>query len=128
MQIDPAKRYVAIMHTEKGDIQIELFAQQAPKTVNNFVFLAREGFYNGTTFHRVIRNFMSQGGDPTGSGRGGPGYSFNDDSPALPLKHDSPGILPIPKSRPNPIGSQSVTPYTPTPLPNATHAAFPQPL
>ncbi len=78
MQIDPKKKYTAIMHTAKGDIQIELFAAKAPITVNNFVFLAREGFYNGTTFHRVIGGFMAQGGDPTGTGSGGPGYKFND--------------------------------------------------
>jgi len=74
MQIDPKKQYTAILHTDKGDIQVELLAAQAPKTVNNFVFLAREGFYNGTTFHRVIRGFMVQGGDPKGTGTGGPGY------------------------------------------------------
>jgi cyclophilin family peptidyl-prolyl cis-trans isomerase len=93
MQIDPNKKYMAIMHTEKGDIGIELFAAQAPKTVNNFVFLVREGFYNGTTFHRVIRDFMAQGGDPRGTGTGGPGYKFDDERGALSLKHDSAGIL-----------------------------------
>ena len=89
MQINPSKKYTAILHTEKGDIQIELFAAQAPTTVNNFVFLAREGFYNGTTFHRVIGGFMAQGGDPTGTGRGGPRYQFNDERGALALKHDN---------------------------------------
>jgi len=74
MMIDPAKRYIARLKTGKGDIVVELFADKAPKTVNNFVFLAREGFYDNTTFHRVIENFMIQGGDPTGTGRGGPGY------------------------------------------------------
>ncbi len=87
MQIDPAKKYQAIMHTDKGDITIDLFAAQAPKTVNNFVFLAREGFYNGTTFHRVIGGFMAQGGDPTGTGTGGPGYKWADEPGALALKH-----------------------------------------
>ena len=72
--IDPNKRYTATFHTEVGDFQVELFAAQAPQTVNNFVFLAREGFYDGTMFHRVIPGFMAQGGDPTGTGRGGPGY------------------------------------------------------
>src|SRR5437763_7781969 len=73
MVIDPAKKYVATFHTDVGDFQVELFAAQAPQTVNNFVFLVREGFYNNTTFHRVIRGFMAQGGDPTGTGTGGPG-------------------------------------------------------
>ncbi len=112
------------MHTEKGDIQIELFAQQAPKTVNNFVFLAREGFYNGTTFHRVIRNFMAQGGDPTGSGRGGPGYRFNDESGALALKHDRPGMLSMANAGPNTNGSQFFITYTPTPHLNGKHGVF----
>src|SRR5579885_124915 len=79
MQIDPSKKYTAVMHTDKGDIRIELFAAQAPRTVNNLVVLARDGFYNGTTFHRVIKGFMAQGGDPTGTGTGGPGYRFGDE-------------------------------------------------
>ena len=78
MQIDPSKQYMATFHTSRGDFGVELFAREAPVTVNNFVFLAREGFYDGTTFHRVIRGFMAQAGDPTGTGRGGPGYQFND--------------------------------------------------
>lgn len=124
MQIDPAKRYAAIMHTDKGDIQIELFAQQAPKTVNNFVFLAREGFYNGTTFHRVYHNFMAQGGDPTGSGRGGPGYRFNDEPGALALKHDRPGMLSMANAGPNTNGSQFFITYIPTPHLNGKHGVF----
>ena len=72
---------------------MELFAAQAPQTVNNFVFLAREGFYDNTTFHRVICDFMAQGGDPTGTGTGGPGYKFADERGALALKHDRNGIL-----------------------------------
>jgi len=79
LTIDPTKKYTAVMHTEKGDITIELFAKEAPNTVNNFVFLAREGFYDGITFHRVIPGFMAQGGDPTGTGTGGPGYLFKDE-------------------------------------------------
>src|SRR5437660_11622192 len=93
MVIDPNKRYMATFHTERGDFQVELFAAQAPQTVNNFVFLAREGFYDGTTFHRVIGGFMAQGGDPTGTGTGGPGYRFNDEPCALALKYYSAGIL-----------------------------------
>src|SRR4030042_5341735 len=90
LEIDPKKSYSAILHTEKGDITLLLFADKTPKTVNNFVFLARQGFYNGTKFHRVIANFMAQGGDPTGTGSGGPGYRFADEfHPSL--RHDKPG-------------------------------------
>src|SRR5436190_9125396 len=92
MQIDPKKKYKARMETDKGDMVIELFADKAPKTVNNFVFLAREGFYDGIMFHRVISNFMVQGGDPTGRGSGGPGYKFADEfHPSL--RHDKQGTL-----------------------------------
>ena len=92
MVIDPKKKYSATIHTDKGDMAIELFADRVPKTVNNFVFLAREGFYDDTIFHRVIADFMTQGGDPTGTGRGGPGYRFDDEfDPSL--KHDRPGML-----------------------------------
>jgi cyclophilin family peptidyl-prolyl cis-trans isomerase len=124
MQIDPAKQYTAILHTEKGDIQIELFAAQAPRTVNNFVFLAREGFYNGTMFHRVIRGFMIQGGDPKGTGTGGPGYRFNDEPSALALKHDRPGILSMANAGPNTNGSQFFITHVPTPHLNGKHAVF----
>jgi hypothetical protein len=86
MQIDPIRRYQAIFHTDKGDFTAELFARQAPVTVNNFVFLAHEGFYDGTTLHRVTRDFMAQGGDPQGTGTGGPGYQFADEPGALALK------------------------------------------
>src|ERR671910_1978492 len=79
MQIDPKKKYKAHMETDKGTMVIELFADKVPNTVNNFVFLAREGFYEGVMFHRVIRGFMIQGGDPTGTGTGGPGYRFADE-------------------------------------------------
>jgi peptidyl-prolyl cis-trans isomerase B (cyclophilin B) len=79
MTIDPGKQYSATFKTSRGEIVCDLFARDAPKTVNNFVFLAREKFYNGTVFHRVIENFMIQGGDPTGTGRGGPGYRFEDE-------------------------------------------------
>src|SRR5437764_6267532 len=93
MKIDPKKKYQAIFHTERGDIKIDLFADTAPKTVNNFVFLARDGFYDGTTFHRVIKGFMAQGGDPEGKGTGGPGYKWPDEESALKNKHDGPGVL-----------------------------------
>ncbi len=124
MQIDPAKQYTAIMHTDKGDIQIELFAAQAPRTVNNFVFLAREGFYNGTTFHRVIEGFMAQGGDPTGTGTGGPGYRFPDEPGALALKHEGKGILSMANAGRDTNGSQFFITYGPTPHLNGKHAVF----
>jgi cyclophilin family peptidyl-prolyl cis-trans isomerase len=126
MQIDPTKKYTAILHTDRGDIQIELFAAQAPKTVNNFVFLAREGYYNNTTFHRVIHGFMAQGGDPTGTGRGGPGYQFNDEPGALALKHDRAGILSMANAGANTNGSQFFITYGPTPHLNGKHAVFGQ--
>ncbi len=106
MQIDPNKKYTATFKTEHGDIVIDLFAKQAPTTVNNFVYLARDGFYDGTTFHRVINGFMAQGGDPTGTGRGGPGYRFNDEKGALALKHDGPGVLSMANAGLNTNGSQ----------------------
>src|SRR3989442_4427091 len=124
MQIDPAKQYLAIIHTEKGDVQIELFAAQAPKTVNNFVFLARDGFYNGTTFHRVIRDFMVQGGDPKGTGTGGPGYRFDDEASALALKHDRPGILSMANAGPNTNGSQFFITEVATPWLDGKHTVF----
>src|SRR5437763_8341800 len=88
MVINPAKRYTATFHTEVGDFQVELFAAQAPQTVNNFVFLARDGYYNNTTFHRVIPGFMAQGVAPTGHGGVGPGYHFAAERGALALNLD----------------------------------------
>ena len=124
MVIDPAKKYIATFHTEVGDFQVELFAAQAPQTVNNFVFLAREGFYNNTTFHRVIRDFMAQGGDPTGTGTGGPGYKFADERGALSLKHDRAGILSMANAGPNTNGSQFFITFGPTPHLNGKHGVF----
>lgn len=126
MQIDPAKKYTAVLHTSKGDMSIELFAAQAPVTVNNFVFLAREGFYNGTTFHRVISGFMVQGGDPTGTGTGGPGYKFNDEPGALALQHDKAGILSMANAGRNTNGSQFFITYGPQPHLNGKHGVFGQ--
>jgi cyclophilin family peptidyl-prolyl cis-trans isomerase len=126
MQIDSTKKYTAILHTKKGDIHVELFAAKAPITVNNFVFLAREGFYNNTTFHRVIGGFMAQGGDPTGTGRGGPGYKFNDEESALTLKHDKAGILSMANAGRNTNGSQFFITYGPTLHLNGAHAVFGQ--
>ena len=126
MQIDPAKSYVAHFNTSKGAFDVSLFASEAPITVNNFVFLAREGFYDGITFHRVIKDppFMIQGGDPTGSGRGGPGYKFADEAGALALKHDGPGILSMANAGPNTNGSQFFITHIATPHLNGKHGVF----
>ncbi|MHB9034953.1 MAG: peptidylprolyl isomerase [Anaerolineae bacterium] len=114
MALDPTKMYQAILHTVKGDITIHLYAKEAPVTVNNFVFLARQGFYNGVTFHRVIKGFMAQTGDPTGSGMGGPGYKFaNEINKAL--RHDSEGIVAMANAGPNTNGSQFYITFGPTP-------------
>ena len=123
MSIDPDQRYVATLETEKGDIVIELHAKEAPTTVNNFVFLAREGFYNNTTFHRVLPGFMAQGGDPTGTGSGGPGYQFPDEF-SLSLRHDSPGILSMANAGPNTNGSQFFITHAPTPHLDDRHTVF----
>ena len=124
MQIDPNRHYEAIFHTQRGDFTVELFAQQAPVTVNNFVALARDGFYNGTTFHRVIKGFMAQGGDPTGTGRGGPGYQFNDEPGALALKHEGAGILSMANAGRNTNGSQFFITFGATPHLNGKHGVF----
>jgi len=124
MVIDPKKKYTATFHTQVGDFQVELFATQAPQTVNNFVFLVRDGFYNGTTFHRVIRGFMAQGGDPTGTGMGSPGYKFADERGALSLPHDRPGILSMANAGPNTNGSQFFITFGPTPHLNGKHGVF----
>lgn len=125
MQIDPKKKYIARMETDKGTMVIELFADKAPITVNNFVFLAREGYYEGIIFHRVIADFMAQGGDPTGKGSGGPGYHFKDEfHPAL--KHDKPGILSMANAGPGTNGSQFFITHVPTPWLNGKHSIFGQ--
>ena len=125
MQIDPKKKYKARMETDKGTMVIELFADKAPKTVNNFVFLSREGFYDGIIFHRVISNFMAQGGDPTGRGSGGPGYKFADEfHPGL--KHDKGGVLSMANAGPNTNGSQFFITHLPTPHLDNRHSVFGQ--
>jgi len=124
MQIDPAKSYQAIFHTNRGDFTVDLFAQDAPNTVNNFVFLARDGFYDGTTFHRVIKGFMAQGGDPTGTGTGGPGYQWNDEPSALALKHDGAGVLSMANAGRNTNGSQFFITFGATSHLNGKHAVF----
>jgi cyclophilin family peptidyl-prolyl cis-trans isomerase len=123
--IDPKKSYKATLHTDKGDIVLQLFADKAPLTVNNFVFLAREGFYDGTIFHRVIEDFMVQGGDPTGTGRDGPGYKFADEfHPSL--KHDKPGVLSMANAGAGTNGSQFFITHVPTPWLNGKHSIFGQ--
>lgn len=103
MQIDTNKTYTAKVETNKGSFDIELFAKDAPKTVNNFVVLSRDGFYNGLTFHRVIKDFMIQGGDPSGDGTGGPGYKFEDEINSHKLVR---GTLAMANSGANTNGSQ----------------------
>lgn len=125
MTIDPAKQYSVSLHTEKGDILVELFAEKAPKTVNNFVFLARQGFYDGTIFHRVIDDFMVQGGDPTGTGRGGPGYRFEDEFHP-DLRHDKPGVLSMANAGRGTNGSQFFITHLPTPWLDDRHSVFGQ--
>src|SRR5688500_14407783 len=124
LDIDLNKSYTATSTTKHGDFKVELFAKQAPVTVNNFVFLARDGYYDGTTFHRVIPAFMVQGGDPTGTGRGGPGYTFRDEPDALALKHDGPGVFSMANAGPNTNGSQFFITHRATPHLNGKHAVF----
>ncbi len=123
MTIDVNKTYIATLETAKGNIVIELMPKVAPKTVNNFVFLARQGFYDGVTFHRVIKGFMAQGGDPTGTGMGGPGYEFEDEfSPDVTF--DGPGILAMANAGPGTNGSQFFITYDATPHLNGRHTIF----
>ena len=123
LTIDPKQKYTAVLHTDKGDIKLELFADKTPKTVNNFVFLARQGFFDGTFFHRVIADFMVQGGDPTGTGRGGPGYRFADEfHPSL--RHDKPGMLSMANAGPGTNGSQFFITHVATPWLDNKHSVF----
>jgi cyclophilin family peptidyl-prolyl cis-trans isomerase len=104
MTIDAKKKYTAVLDTSLGSFKVELFASESPKTVNNFVFLARQKYYDGVIFHRIIKTFMIQGGDPTGTGCGGPGYQFEDE---LPVKHSyEVGTLAMANAGPNTNGSQ----------------------
>ncbi len=121
--IDPKKTYKAAFSTEVGDFVVELYADRAPKTVNNFVFLSREGFYNDVTFHRVIAGFMAQGGDPTGTGMGGPGYKFADEFHPT-LRHNTEGILSMANAGPGTNGSQFFITYGPTPHLDNRHSVF----
>jgi cyclophilin family peptidyl-prolyl cis-trans isomerase len=123
MTIDTTKSYFATLQTAKGDIRIELLASQAPRTVNNFVFLARAGFYDGTTFHRVLQDFMAQGGDPTGTGAGGPGYKFEDEFTSA-LTFSEPGMVAMANSGPNTNGSQFFITFAPVTYLNGKHTIF----
>ncbi len=123
MQIDVSKTYYATIKTDIGDIRLQLFADKAPKTVNNFVFLARQGYYDNTIFHRVIAGFMAQAGDPTGTGRGGPGYRFEDEFHP-DLKHDSEGIVSMANAGANTNGSQFFITYAPQPHLDGAHTVF----
>ncbi len=123
LTIDPKKSYTATIKTARGNIVIDLYADKAPKTVNNFVFLAREGFYDNTTFHRVIKDFMVQGGDPKGTGTGGPGYQFGDEiHPSL--RHNVPGILSMANAGPGTNGSQFFITHIGTPWLDGKHTVF----
>ncbi|MDD5398755.1 MAG: peptidylprolyl isomerase [Dehalococcoidia bacterium] len=123
MTIDVNKTYTALIKTAKGDLVLELYPQDAPVTVNNFVTLARKGFYNGLTFHRVIPDFMAQGGDPSGNGTGGPGYQFQDE---FSSRTHQAGSLSMANSGPNTNGSQFFICYTPQPHLNGKHTVFGQ--
>ena len=122
-QIDPKKVYRVTIETNRGIIELELSPHHAPKTVNNFVFLVREGFYDGVIFHRVISDFVIQGGDPTGTGRGGPGYQFEDELKGNPLKHER-GAISMANSGPNTNGSQFFITHSPQPHLNGKHTVF----
>lgn len=122
MTIDPKKTYTATIATEVGDIVIRLFADKAPKTVNSFVFLARQGFYDGTTFHRVLEGFMAQGGDPTGTGTGGPGYEFENENPDA--QFDRAGLLAMANRGRNTNGSQFFITFGPVQLSGADYTIF----
>jgi peptidyl-prolyl cis-trans isomerase B (cyclophilin B) len=123
MVIDPAKTYAATVKTSRGDIEVDLFAAEAPKTVNNFVFLARDGFYDGLTFHRVIRDFVAQGGCPLGTGTGGPGYKFEDETRGNPHRHET-GSLSMANAGPNTNGSQFFICHKPQPHLDGKHTVF----
>jgi len=125
MSIDRSKKYSATLDTSRGKIVVDLFAADAPKTVNNFVFLARDGFYDGLTFHRVLANFMIQGGDPEGTGRGGPGYKFEDETKGNPHKHQV-GSLSMANAGPNTNGSQFFITHVVTDWLDGKHTVFGQ--
>lgn len=123
MVIDPDNEYEAVLETEKGEMRLRLFAEDAPLTVNNFVFLANQGFYDGLTFHRVIEDFMAQGGDPTGRGTGGPGYAFEDETDNG-LTFAQPALLAMANAGANTNGSQFFITFAPTPWLDGNHTIF----
>ncbi len=123
MQIDTDKTFKATMNTSKGVIELTLYPEHAPQTVNNFIFLAREGFYDNISFHRVISDFMIQGGDPTGSGMGGPGYSFSDEFTDNPLTHEA-KVISMANAGPNTNGSQFFITHSPQPHLDGHHTVF----
>ncbi len=124
MVIDATKSYSAVFELEKGgEFTIELYADKVPNTVNNFVFLAREGYYDGVTFHRVLEGFMAQFGDPTGTGSGGPGYRFADEFHP-DLRHDSAGVVSMANAGPNTNGSQFFITFGETSFLDGRHAVF----
>jgi len=123
MTIDTGKTYQIKLETNRGDILLELYAEHAPKTVNNFIFLINEDFYNGVTFHRVIANFMVQCGDPEGTGRGGPGYRFEDELVNNPLKHGT-KVISMANAGPNTNGSQFFITHLPQPHLDGKHTVF----
>ena|SRR5688572_4448600 len=125
MSIDANKKYAATIDTSRGTIAVDLFASEAPKTVNNFVFLARDKFYDGLKFHRVIPDFMVQGGDPEGSGRGGPGYKFGDEVGPEKPKHKA-GSLSMANAGPNTNGSQFFITHVKTDWLDGKHTVFGQ--
>lgn len=125
MAIDQNKKYTATIETSKGTIVCDLYAEHAPATVNNFVFLARDKFYDGTKFHRVIGDFMIQGGDPTGTGRGGPGYRFDDEVKNNPNRHKV-GSLSMANAGPNTNGSQFFITHVVTSHLDGKHTVFGQ--
>ena len=121
--LEDGRDYRAVIETSKGRIVVDLFQDEAPKTVNNFVFLARNHFYDSVVFHRVLEDFMAQTGDPTGTGRGGPGYRFEDEF-GSDLKHDETGTLSMANAGPNTNGSQFFITFGPTPHLNGRHTVF----
>lgn len=123
LTIDVSKTYLVTIETNRGTIELDLYPEHAPVTVNNFVFLTNEGFYDGVKFHRVIANFMIQCGDPTGTGSGGPGYRFQDETYGNPLKHET-GVLSMANAGPNTNGSQFFITHLPTPHLDGKHTVF----
>ena len=123
MQIDATKKCSVSIETNRGTIELELYPEHAPQTVNNFVFLAGEGFYDGVKFHRVIDDFMIQTGDPTGTGRGGPGYKFGDECKGNPLKHER-HVISMANAGPNTNGSQFFITHSPQSHLNGKHTVF----